>query len=96
MLSYVLAGVGCVIRRTLLRRIRFNDSDCRFSLYYGYATLGELVAWIIGWDLILEYAFGAATVAAGGVARWWRFCRTMDIRLAATNLRCARSEVGLV
>src|SRR3981189_2092937 len=33
---------------------------------YGYATLGELVGWIIGWDLILEYLFGAATVAVGG------------------------------
>ena len=32
---------------------------------YGYATLGELVAWIIGWDLVLEYALGAATVAVG-------------------------------
>lgn len=32
---------------------------------YSYATLGEFIAWIIGWDLILEYAFGAATVAAG-------------------------------
>ena len=32
---------------------------------YGYATLGEFVAWIIGWDLILEYLFGAATVAVG-------------------------------
>ena len=32
---------------------------------YGYATLGELVAWIIGWDLVLEYAFGASTVASG-------------------------------
>ena len=32
---------------------------------YAYATLGELVAWIIGWDLILEYALGAATVAVG-------------------------------
>jgi APA family basic amino acid/polyamine antiporter len=32
---------------------------------YGYATLGEIVAWIIGWDLVLEYAFGAATVASG-------------------------------
>ena len=32
---------------------------------YAYATLGELVAWIIGWDLVLEYALGAATVAVG-------------------------------
>ncbi len=33
---------------------------------YAYATLGELLAWIIGWDLILEYAMSAATVAATG------------------------------
>ena len=32
---------------------------------YGYATMGEVVAWIIGWALVLEYAFGAATVAVG-------------------------------
>ena len=32
---------------------------------YAYATLGEIFAWIIGWDLVIEYAFGAATVAAG-------------------------------
>ena len=38
---------------------------------YGYATLGEIFAWIIGWDLILEYAFGAATVASG----WSGYCR---------------------
>ena len=43
---------------------------------YGYATLGELVAWIIGWDLVLEYAFGAATVASGGAGTSRRCCRT--------------------
>ena len=47
-------------------RIRLHDSGGRVSAYtYGYATLGEFIAWIIGWDLILEYAFGAATVAFG-------------------------------
>ena len=43
---------------------------------YGYATLGEIFAWIIGWDLILEYAFGAATVASGWSARWSLSSRT--------------------
>ena len=40
-------------------------SDCRFGLYLWLCYLGRDFAWIIGWDLILEYAFGAATVASG-------------------------------
>ena len=68
MLSYVLAGVGCVFAGLVLARNSLTHSSrlARLGLYvHGYATLGELVAWIIGWDLILEYAFGAATVASG-------------------------------
>ncbi len=42
---------------------RFRSPGSAYT--YGYATLGELVAWIIGWDLVLEYALGAATVAVG-------------------------------
>ena len=66
MLSFVLAGVASRLRRALLQRS--SRRSCRWpgSAYtYGYATLGELIAWIIGWDLILEYAVGAITVAIG-------------------------------
>ena len=48
---------------------------------YGYATLGELVAWIIGWDLILEYLFGAATVAVGWSGYFSAFMEQLGIRI---------------
>ena len=57
--------LGLRVRRPLLCRVRLDDPDRRVAYTYGYATLGEIFAWIIGWDLILEYAFGAATVASG-------------------------------
>src|SRR5205807_934547 len=48
---------------------------------YGYATLGEIVAWIIGWDLILEYALGAATVASGWSGYVLSFLQDFGVRL---------------
>ena len=50
---------------------------------YSYSTLGELVAWIIGWDLILEYAFGAATVAVGWSGHLRAFFRDVGWNLPA-------------
>jgi len=49
----------------VLQRIRVGRTDGWQRYTYGYATLGELIAWIIGWDLILEYAVGAITVSIG-------------------------------
>ena len=51
---------------------------------YGYATLGEFVAWIIGWDLILEYALGAATVAVGWSGYMVSFLHDFGIQFPAT------------
>ena len=48
---------------------------------YAYATLGEFVAWIIGWDLILEYLFGAATVAVGWAGYFVDFLHELGINL---------------
>lgn len=64
-LSFMLAAFGCVFAGLCYAEFASMIPVAGSAYTYGYATLGELVAWIIGWDLILEYAFGAATVASG-------------------------------
>jgi APA family basic amino acid/polyamine antiporter len=63
--SFILAGVGCVFAGLCYAEFAALIPVAGSAYTYGYATLGEIFAWIIGWDLILEYAFGAATVASG-------------------------------
>ncbi len=64
-LSFILAAVGCVFAGLCYAEFASLIPIAGSAYTYGYATLGEIFAWIIGWDLIIEYAFGAATVAAG-------------------------------
>ena len=65
MLSYVLAGVTCIFAALCYAEFASMVPVAGSAYTYAYATLGELFAWMIGWDLILEYAVGAATVANG-------------------------------
>src|SRR3972149_3368104 len=65
MLSFVLAGIACAFAGLCYAEFASLIPIAGSAYTYGYATLGELVAWIIGWDLVLEYALGAATVASG-------------------------------
>jgi APA family basic amino acid/polyamine antiporter len=64
-LSFVVAAVGCVFAGLCYAEFASMIPVAGSAYTYGYATLGEIFAWIIGWDLVLEYAFGAATVASG-------------------------------
>jgi len=64
-LSFVVAGITCAFAGLCYAEFASIIPIAGSAYTYGYATLGELVAWIIGWDLTLEYAFGAATVASG-------------------------------
>jgi basic amino acid/polyamine antiporter, APA family len=64
-LSFIVAGIGCVFAGLCYAEFSALLPIAGSAYTYGYATLGELVAWIIGWALVLEYAFGAATVAVG-------------------------------
>ncbi|PWT85494.1 MAG: amino acid permease [Blastocatellia bacterium] len=65
MLSYVVAGVTCIFAALCYAEFASMVPVAGSAYTYAYATLGELFAWMIGWDLILEYAVGAATVANG-------------------------------
>ncbi|MCA0177291.1 MAG: amino acid permease [Proteobacteria bacterium] len=65
MLSFVLGGIACAFVGLCYAELAALIPISGSSYTYTYATLGELFAWIIGWDLILEYAMGAATVAVG-------------------------------
>src|SRR5207253_1439808 len=65
MLSFVVAGLGCAFAALCYAEFAAMAPVAGSAYTYAYATLGELLAWIIGWDLVLEYAVGAATVAHG-------------------------------
>jgi APA family basic amino acid/polyamine antiporter len=86
-LAFVLAGLGCVFAGLCYAEFASMIPIAGSAYTYGYATLGELMAWIIGWDLILEYLFGAATVAAGWSGYVNSFLHDLGIRIppAFTN-----------
>lgn len=64
-ISMVIAGIVSLFAALCYSEFAASVPISGSAYAYGYATLGEFIAWIIGWDLILEYAFGAATVAVG-------------------------------
>ncbi|MGA2102299.1 MAG: amino acid permease [Candidatus Sulfotelmatobacter sp.] len=64
-ISFILASVGCAFAGLCYAEFASMIPIAGSAYTYSYTTMGELVAWIIGWDLILEYAVGAATVAIG-------------------------------
>jgi APA family basic amino acid/polyamine antiporter len=64
-LSFVFSGLGCAFAGLCYAEFASMLPASGSAYTYSYATLGELFAWIIGWDLILEYLFGASTVAVG-------------------------------
>lgn len=65
MVSYMLAGFACIMAALCYAEFASMAPVAGSAYTYAYTTLGELFAWIIGWDLVLEYAVGAATVANG-------------------------------
>src|SRR5450759_3066488 len=65
MLSFVFSGIACIFAALCYAEFASMVPVAGSAYTYAYATLGELFAWIIGWDLILEYAVGSATVAHG-------------------------------
>jgi APA family basic amino acid/polyamine antiporter len=83
-LSMILAGIASALAGLCYAEFASTVPIAGSAYTYGYATLGEFVAWIIGWDLILEYALGAATVAVGWSGYMVSFLHDFGISFPAT------------
>jgi APA family basic amino acid/polyamine antiporter len=64
-LSYIIAGFACIFVALSYAELAASIGGCGSAYGYAYAGLGEIIAWIIGWDLLLEYGLGISTVAIG-------------------------------
>src|SRR5262249_56956724 len=87
MLSFVVAGCACAFAALCYAKFAAMVPVAGSAYTYAYATLGEIFAWIIGWDLLLEYGVGAASVAHGWSHYFTDFLRLLGIALpqAFTN-----------
>jgi APA family basic amino acid/polyamine antiporter len=79
--SFILAGTACALAGLCYAEFAAMIPMAGSAYTYGYATLGELLAWIIGWDLILEYLFAASTVAVGWSGYVVSFLKDLGINI---------------
>ncbi len=93
-LSFILAGSGCVFAGLCYSEFASLIPIAGSAYTYGYATLGEIFAWIIGWDLILEYAFGASTVASGWAGYFVSFLQDFGISIPPQFTATPYSHMG--
>jgi len=91
-LSFALAGIASIFAALCYSEFASLVPMAGSAYTYGYATLGELIAWIIGWDLVLEYALGAVTVAIGWSGYVVSFLHDVGIDIPAV-LSAARGTV---
>jgi APA family basic amino acid/polyamine antiporter len=97
-IAFIIAGIGCAFAGLCYAEFASMIPVAGSAYTYSYATMGELVAWIIGWDLVLEYAVGAATVAiawseyANRVLDWfgmrvpYQWCHSPLEKMAGTEM----------
>ena len=102
MISFVLAAIGCVFAGLCYSEFSTMIPIAGSAYTYAYATMGELIAWIIGWDLVLEYCVGAATVSIGWSQTLVALLHNLGIDLPAmiaspfqpVTCRMARQSMG--
>ncbi|HKV50498.1 MAG TPA: amino acid permease [Gemmatimonadaceae bacterium] len=82
-ISMLIAGVGCAFAGLCYAEFASMIPVAGSAYTYAYATLGELFAWIIGWDLILEYALGASTIAVGWAGNVQSFLQDFGLGIPA-------------
>jgi len=82
-LSFILSAIGCALAGLCYAEFASMIPISGSAYTYAYATLGEFIAWIIGWDLVLEYLFGASTVAVGWSGYVVSFLKDFNINIPA-------------
>src|SRR5213596_971665 len=85
-LAFVVAGLGCAFAGLCYAEFASMIPIAGSAYTYSYATMGEFIAWIIGWDLVLEYAVGAATVSISWSRYFGRFMEGFGIHLPANMM----------
>ncbi|MBS3964473.1 MAG: amino acid permease [Methylomonas sp.] len=80
-MSFVLAGIACALAALCYSEMASMIPVSGSAYSYAYATLGELMAWIIGWDLVLEYALASSTVAIGWAGYLLSFLQPLGLNL---------------
>ncbi len=101
MLSFVLSGLGCAFAGLCYAEFAALIPLAGSAYTYAYAALGELIAWIIGWDLTLEYAMGASTVSSGWSNHFIEFLDIFHLKMPLwlaydhwTALRTAETTIA--
>ncbi len=101
MLSFVLSGLGCAFAALCYAEFAAMIPLAGSAYTYAYSTLGEIFAWIIGWDLTLEYAMGASTVSSGWSNHFIELLDIFHLKMPLwlaydhwTALRTAQSEIA--
>jgi APA family basic amino acid/polyamine antiporter len=101
MLSFVLSGMGCAFAGLCYAEFAAMIPLAGSAYTYAYATLGEIFAWIIGWDLTLEYAMGASTVSSGWSNHFIELLNIFHVKMPLwlaydhwTALRTAQSTIA--
>lgn len=89
-LSFALGGILCALAGFCYAELAAMIPVAGSAYAYAYTTLGELFAWIIGWDLILEYAFGAVVVSIAWSGYFLELCHSLGVILPDTLLRLCK------
>ena len=97
MLSFMVAGIACGFAALCYAELAAMIPVSGSAYTYSYATLGEIIAWIIGWDLILEYAVGNMAVAVGWSGYFVKLCGSAGLKLPlwlVTDYETARNTLA--
>lgn len=86
-ISYIVAGLACAFSALSYAELSASVGGCGSAYGYAYAGFGEIIAWIVGWDLILEYAISVSAVAAGWSGYFNDLLRAMNVHMPAYLLK---------